>query len=777
MMSSPITKIVVRHVGVLKAFNTPDAPTLAKLTTIYARNGRGKTTLSAILRAASTGDGTTLKGRRTLGVVAGEPDVTLISNTGTLRFDGVKWSQKSALIDVFDGTFIADNLYAGETVDLEHDRRLFSVILGHAGVKLARQQEFFNAAAKRKVVALKAAEAAMRDDIPSDMTQEEFFAYQPPADIDVKLDAAQKELKGVQQADRLAKLSRLAPLAIPGAREDLANVLTLTVESVASSARQELAAHFTKFHLGKDGEGWVKFGLEHIHDDSCPFCGKDGVDKRGLVTIYGQIFGDAYRAHFETIRAAAKDIDDAIGPDARAAVMQQVAANADAVRAWSEFYQLDISKLSDLKDAVDKLAAAHEILNRLFDAKRQSPLEKVSDHSAMTEAAALLTEATAAIAAYNMAAANIEEEITRQLSGARLTEVQALARLSNVSKRKRRSEAGVQARIEAVLAAKRIDTRAKRIRTEVQNRLKRASDDAAEHYYDRVNDYLDKFEATFKISRFSNSMSGNIGSIDYGLLVRGHAVARGRGRDADDGPSFKNTLSTGDKMTLALAFFLAGLDREAMLDDRIVVFDDPLSSHDSHRKARTIDLLHALCGKCVQLIVMSHDEHFLRQVKERCAGIAHVAYEIKYDGADNWAKAVVADLDELCQSAYARQVKALTDFYDSRIGDPLHVAPMVRKVLETYYRRAYPAYFQPSDNLGPIIRAIRVQGASHPCWNDVETLDACNHATKGEHHGDDASLAPAAPIDADNLRGTVRDCLELIHARVPQPATLAPANG
>lgn len=52
-MPAMIRKVVVRSVGVLKAFDTPSAPKFAKLTTIYARNGRGKTTLSSVLRAAA----------------------------------------------------------------------------------------------------------------------------------------------------------------------------------------------------------------------------------------------------------------------------------------------------------------------------------------------------------------------------------------------------------------------------------------------------------------------------------------------------------------------------------------------------------------------------------------------------------------------------------------------------------------------------------------------------------------------------------------------------
>jgi hypothetical protein len=36
-----LSEFVIRNVGVLKAFDTPSAPTLAQLTLFYGRNGRG----------------------------------------------------------------------------------------------------------------------------------------------------------------------------------------------------------------------------------------------------------------------------------------------------------------------------------------------------------------------------------------------------------------------------------------------------------------------------------------------------------------------------------------------------------------------------------------------------------------------------------------------------------------------------------------------------------------------------------------------------------------
>src|SRR3546814_14330239 len=115
-------------------------------------------------------------------------------------------------------------------------------------------------------------------------------------------------------------------------------------------------------------------------------------------------------------------------------------------------------------------------------------------------------------------------------------------------------------------------------------------------------------------------MAGNAGQADYALLIRGEQIVRGRGRAADAMPSFRNTLSTGDKTTLALAFFLAKLDHDGNLASKVVVFDDPLSSHDSHRRGKTVEAIKQLCGRCLQLIVLSHDEYFLRDVEKRCAG-------------------------------------------------------------------------------------------------------------------------------------------------------------
>ena len=63
----------------------------------------------------------------------------------------------------------------------------------------------------------------------------------------------------------------------------------------------------------------------------------------------------------------------------------------------------------------------------------------------------------------------------------------------------------------------------------------------------------------------------------------------------------KHTLSEGDKSSLSLSFFLARLDLLPHLENRIVVFDDPISSFDTRRRMMTISILSRAGCNCKKI--------------------------------------------------------------------------------------------------------------------------------------------------------------------------------
>jgi wobble nucleotide-excising tRNase len=102
-----------------------------------------------------------------------------------------------------------------------------------------------------------------------------------------------------------------------------------------------------------------------------------------------------------------------------------------------------------------------------------------------------------------------------------------------------------------------------------------------------------------------NTRAGS--SATYNVLINNVAVAL----TAEDGPSFRNTFSSGDRNTLALAFFFASLDQEPQLAQKIVVVDDPMTSLDEHRSLTTIQEMRQLFDRVSQMIVLSHSKAFL----------------------------------------------------------------------------------------------------------------------------------------------------------------------
>jgi wobble nucleotide-excising tRNase len=760
-------KIVIRNVGVLKAFEAGSSPHLSPLSLFYARNGRGKTTLSAVLRAARDGNAGIVLARRSLGNNAAEPQVTLVSDDSNQLFKDGVWQHKRAPIEVFDAEFIADNIFAGEMTTLEHDRGLFSVIVGEEGVRLNRLLERFKEHAKKTGASLKAANEALAEDMPNDLTREEFFALAPSPAHQQRLERANQVLRSVQEADKVSVLNSLEKVEIPMLPSEIENTLAATVPHIDISARDRLAEHFRQFELGKRGEAWIDFGMEHLVDDKCPFCARPDADELGMVTLYGQIFGEEYKTHLGNIRSKIEDLNNSLSEDVRTSIIDVLARNVEVSKKWSKYGQFTTqipvcaSLTADLKEAHDEAMA-------VLVAKRASPLEPLGEPSRLETAKEAINRAIAALESYNSAIDAFNEETNAIRSRSIGSEDDAKLVVANAQRRIARTEnAGVQQRILAYLSASRRDRRAKSARQETQRRLKNANEAAAAHYHEKVNDYLKRFGVSAGITRPKSSMTGNAGSADYSLLIRGEEVARQRGRVSEAVPHFRNTLSSGDKAALALAFFLAKLDRDGDLSKKVVVFDDPLASHDSHRRAKTVEAVKELTSRCSQLILLSHDEYFLRDVERRCGGVATASYRIEYSDGDEWSIAKHVRLSDLCKSNHAKRLDKLAAFVDRREGDPDDIVLHVRQVLETHLRRSYTAYFAHNRNLGNMIRDIDDYSGQHPCAGIRNQLDSLNTSTCDNHHGDDSEAIPRKGVDPDELKVIVTEALEVIGARKP----------
>jgi wobble nucleotide-excising tRNase len=246
-------------------------------------------------------------------------------------------------------------------------------------------------------------------------------------------------------------------------------------------------------------------------------------------------------------------------------------------------------------------------------------------------------------------------------------------------------------------------------------------------------------------------------------VINNTAVDIGDAKTPQDRASFKNTLSAGDRTTLALAFFLAHLARDPERSQKIVVFDDPFTSQDAFRRRQTVHEIKKVAGEFAQVIVLSHDVTFLKQVWEKAPASERTALQIN-DARSLGSKLLVMDIDRACQGRVASEIDDLMTFETTGAGKPLDLVKKMRVVVETHCRTTYSAYFEATDWLGDIVRKIREAGEEHPAKALYDELDQINDYTATYHHGEDVADVTPEDIDSDELTGFVRRTLKIVNA-------------
>jgi wobble nucleotide-excising tRNase len=84
-------------------------------------------------------------------------------------------------------------------------------------------------------------------------------------------------------------------------------------------------------------------------------------------------------------------------------------------------------------------------------------------------------------------------------------------------------------------------------------------------------------------------MTAGSPSSTFKLRINGVVVELGDSKTPRGTPCFRSTMSSGDRNTLALAFFLVQLQQRSDIGNLTVVFDDPLTSLDRFRQQFTRD--------------------------------------------------------------------------------------------------------------------------------------------------------------------------------------------
>lgn len=753
--------ISIKNVGRFRNSAASGNPQLAKHTFIAGANGYGKTTFCAVLRSLQTGDPTPVLGRKTLGATDA-PAIDLLLDGGQARFDGTAWNAAKPEIAIFDGVFVAENVHSGEVVDIEHKRNLYRVIVGDAGVKLAAQDAELAAESRAKTGEISTAGKAIQPHVPAGMKLEAFIALPETPDIAAQIETQERSVDALRQAGVLRTRPALSEFAIPALPGDFADLLARTIDDIANDAEQRLSAHLAAHGMAANGGNWIADGLGHAAD-TCPFCGQ-GIRGLPLIAAFRAVFSERYKTLAEEITAMKARVVRDMGDAALARLGTVAEQNNGGVEFWQKYCVIEASALALPAEAVEAIRAIATAAIGLLDRKAALPLEPIVPDTGFTAARAAYDGAATAIEAANTAIRAANTIITNKKAATDAGDLKAaeaeLARLKAIQTRHRADVSDLCTTYTKLSGEKdAIETRKETIRKQLDAHTKTV----VKPYERRINAYLAAFNADFTITETKHAYPGGVATSSYQLVINDTVVDLGDSKTPGDRPSFKNTLSAGDRTTLALAFFLAHLERDPAAAGKLVVFDDPFNSQDAFRRRQTVHEIMKVAGKCAQVIVLSHDATFLKQVWDKSPAAERVALMIA-DHRAQGSKITPIDLEDACRGRTAEDIDHLQTYLTTGAGVLIDIIRKMRVVLETHCRTTYPGSFLAGDWLGDMVRKIREGGDIHPAQALYDELDQINGYTSQYHHGENMADATPDQIDPTELTGFTRRTLRIVNA-------------
>lgn len=734
--------------NVTEGANLPFAP----LTVIYAENARGKTTLAAILRSLATGNSNIILERHRLNAPHQPHIVVELNNGGPAVFQNGVWSQTLPQLTIFDDLFVAENVCSGIEVSSSQRQNLHELIIGSEGIAL-------NAALQEKVQRIEQHNRELReraDAIPADrrgnITVERFCALQAEDGLPSKIADAERSLAAAQSAERVAERNTFRELVLPKiGLDEVQALLAKGLPDLDAAALARVQEHFQT--LGADGEIWVADGLKILDEgelgeaNHCPFCAQD-LENSPVLTHYRIYFADAYDGLKQEILEATTEFEQHQEGEIPATFEREVREAVEQHQFWKDF--ADVPEVAiDTQQIAVNWRSAREAVKALLTAKIASPLETIAipqevrhlveQHNAGCNRVELLSD--------ELLLANQQLDLVKEQA----REANAVALASDLQRLKAidaRFEADIAPLCEAYLAEKEAKAVTETERTAARAALDLHRDNAFPAYGDAINDYLRRLNASFRVGPVDpvNNRAGS--SANYTLLIDGSPVPLG----ANNGqPSFSNTLSAGDRNTLALAFFFSSIENDPDRASKIVVIDDPMTSLDEHRTLHTLHEMDALTRQVSAMIVLSHSKPFLLGVWDKCQQIQKVGYLIGRAGAGSTLSSWNVS-DSMVTEHDRRFLAAIAYLENAEPENARRVAESLRPMLEAYFRVAYPNDFPPGSLLGQFHRTCTQRiGTPRQVLNvdDAGELRAILDFANRYHHDTNPAYATELINDAE----------------------------
>jgi wobble nucleotide-excising tRNase len=696
-----------RNIGQFDSVDSASSIDLQRLTLIYGENGRGKTTLVAVLRSLKTGDPVPITERRRL-ASQHPPHVVLGCDGAPVEsiFQGGQWNRTYPDLLIFDDVFVDENVHSGLAIAAEHRQKLHEVVLGAQGVELSRRIHELVRRVEEHNRALREKAGAIPETERGGLSVDDFCALEARPEVEREIQETERALAAAHAQEPVGNTPSFQVLSLPGFDLDaVEHILSEDLPSLEAAASARVQEHVAT--LGAGGEQWLSDGMRRLPDSDtatptvvCPFCAQD-LAGSPVIAHYRAYFSEAYAELKHRIEEALRRLERTQGGDVPAGFERALRVAVERRQFWSQFCEVP-EIVVDTAQIVRDWGAAREAIAAALRGKQAAPLEAVALREPVRAAVARYESHRQRVAALSDSLIRVNETIEVVKEQAAGADVRAITmNLARLRATKARHSTEISPQCEDYLREK-----AEKARTEAERDRARAElDDYKTNVFPRyetsVNLYLQRFTAGFILDSVASTATRGGPACSYNVLINNMRVPVAGGAVQPGQPSFRNTLSSGDRNTLALAFFFAALDHDPALREKVVVIDDPISSLDDHRSVTTVQEVRRLAARAGQVIVLSHDKRFLCRIWNGADATIRSALEIVRDG--NGSTIRLWDVAQDSITEHDRRHTRLREFVDSGTGDRRETARAIRPHLEAFLRVACPEHFPPGTLLGPFL--------------------------------------------------------------------------
>lgn len=756
-----IESISINNTGLFKQAKIDN---LKKINIIYAQNGKGKSTLAEIFESASEKSPELIKSRKTIDS-QDNPLIKIIESTGEYKFANSDWRNGRPLKAVtFNSNFIEKNIHTGHEISPDNRKNLLTFALGRESVAAKIKLEKIDSYIKK----LKEMQSSNSTEFtrlycnPNNIGSDEFISIEPQdiSLIEAKILDIEEKMRFAENIELIKRRSVIETSLFDTIYEAINSLQVSSLMTRSLEGFHLLATHKIKQHRDFFGveDSWIKEGLDHINDNSCPFCSQSLNDNQ-MFSVYQDYFNKELIDYQKALANEIKKFNSGgVFPDYLKKLLDWKLKSDEICKQWpeSDVGLISIPNSGPLHDSLEQIIKpTMRVLKQKQVDQNYCPNEFIKIfESKLIDIKEIINQINDSCYSLNTKLEKFKED----QSG--LSLIQLTSEKRNLTLTKIRSNPEVERYISRKYQlANRVKSANKRQR-EIRAEYKSEVEFMLNNYAEYINNELRDLYADFQLSNFNVNFRGSERT-EFNLLIRNHELLTSGVNN-----SFRTSLSEGDKRTLSFALFISALKLDSEISDKVVIFDDPFTSLDSTRRNKTISKIVEIANITKQVFVLTHDEFFAKEIFQKTEQNSQV-YQIK-PACGGYSNFFDLDILKLCQSDYYKNYDSVTGYLENQsnfINREQEVAKNIRVLLEGYLHRKFPNKLPIGSTLGVSISKINDDNDFFAHYNThiISEMREINEYSSQYHH-DTNPNALNEPIQDNELRDYCEKVLKIIHS-------------